>query len=111
MNLLLSVDGSIEPLDDDDDDTPDVLSSRREPAGISSEVCSDVCVVPDLLPAAVSVRTAVAEVWMERFVLVPEACPVVSMTNTVARTFGPSQIQRECLSCRWLSQIQRECRS
>ena len=87
MNLLLPVDGSIEPLDDD---TPDVLSSGREPAGISSEVGSDVCVVPDLLPAAASVRTAVAEVWMERFVLVQDACPVVSMTSTVARTFGPA---------------------
>ena len=87
VNLLLPVDGSIEPLDDD---APDVLSSGREPAGISSEVGSDVCVVPDLPPAAVSMRTVVAEVWMERFVLVPEACPVVSMTSTVARTFGPA---------------------
>ena len=26
---------------------------------------------------------------MEKFVLVPEACPVVSMTSTVVRTFGP----------------------
>ena len=67
-----------------------VLSSGREPAGISSEVGSDVCVVLDRLPAAVSVRTAVAEVWMEWFVLVPEACPVVSMTSMVARTFGPA---------------------
>ena len=66
------------------------MSSGRETAGISSEVGSDVCVVPDLPPAAVSVRTVVAEVWMERFVLVPEACPVVSMTSTVARTFGPA---------------------
>ena len=35
-------------------------------------------------------RTMVAEMWMERFVLVPEACPVVSMTSKVARTFGPA---------------------
>ena len=63
VNLLLPVDGSIEPLDNN---------------------------TPDLLPAAISVRTAVAEMWMERFVLVPEACPVVSMTSTVARTFGPA---------------------
>ena len=28
--------------------------------------------------------------WMERFVLVPEGCPVVSMTSTVARWFGPA---------------------
>ena len=88
MNLLLPVDGSIEPLDDD---TPEVLFSGREPAGESSEVGRDVCVVQDLLPTAVSMRTVVAEMWMERFVLVPEACPVVSMTSTVARTFGPAR--------------------
>ena len=58
VNLLLPVDGSIEPLDDD---APDVLASGREPAGGSSEVGSDVCVVPDLLPTAVSVRKVVAE--------------------------------------------------
>ena len=52
VNLLLPVDGSIEPLDDD--------------------------------------ALVVAEMWMERFVLVPEACPVVSMMSTVARTFGPA---------------------
>ena len=78
MNLLLPVDGSIEPLDDD---APDVLASGKKPAGGSSEVSSDVWVVPDLLPTAVSVRTVVAEKWMERFVLVPEECPVVSMTE------------------------------
>ena len=87
VNLLLPVDGSIEPLDDD---APDVLYSGREPAGGSSEVGSDVCVVPDLLPTAVSLRTVVAEMWMERFVLVPEASPVVSMTSTVAQTFRPA---------------------
>ena len=86
MNLLLPVDGSIEPLDGD---APDVLSAGREPAGIVLS-SSDICMVPDLLPAAVSVRTVVAEVWMEKFVLVPEPCPVVSMTSTVARTFGPA---------------------
>ena len=64
------------------------MSSGRVPARGSSEVGSDVCVVQDLLPTAVSVRTVVAEMWMERFVLVPEAYPVVSMTSTVARTFG-----------------------
>ena len=69
VNLLLPVVGSIELLDHD---APDVLVSGREPAGGSSEVGSDVCVVPDLLPTAVSVRTVVAEKWMERFVLVPE---------------------------------------
>ena len=138
VNLLLPVNGSIEPLDDD---APDVLSSGREPAGRSSEVGSDVCMVPDLLLTAVSVRTVVAEMWMERFVLVPEACPVVPMMSTVTRTFGPAwseeyssvvlagggggggccgipliiisqiHVQRECLSCRWLSQIQRKCLS
>ena len=47
VNLLLPVDGSIEPLNDD---APDVLSSGREPAGGSSEVGNDVCVVQDLAP-------------------------------------------------------------
>ena len=62
VNLLLPVDGSIEPLDDD---APDVLASGREPSGGRSEVGRDVCVIPDLLPTAVSVRTVVAEMWME----------------------------------------------
>ena len=66
MNLLLPVDGSMEPLDDD---APEVLSSGREPAAGSSEVSRDVCVVPDLLQTAVSVTTVVSEKWMERFVL------------------------------------------
>ena len=66
MNLLLPVDGSIEPLDDD---APEVLSSGREPAAGSSEVGRDVCVVLDLLQTAVSVTTVVSEKWMERFVL------------------------------------------
>ena len=82
VNLLLPVDGSIEPLNED---APDVLASGKKPAGGSSEVGSDVCVVLDLLPTAVSVRTVVAEKWMERFVLVPEECPVVSMTSAVGR--------------------------
>ena len=51
VNLLLPVDGSMEPLDDD---ALVVLSSGREPAGGSSEIGSDVCVVQDLLPTAVS---------------------------------------------------------
>ena len=66
MNLLLPVDGSINPLDDD---APEVLSSGREPAGGSSEVGRDVCVVPDLPQTAVSVTTVVSEKWLERFVL------------------------------------------
>ena len=82
------MDGSIEPLDDD---APDVLASGEKPAGGSSEVGSEVCVVPDLLPTAVSVRTVVAEKWMERFVLVPEECPVVSMTfgSAVSEEYSP----------------------
>ena len=66
MNLLLPVDRSIEPLDDD---APEVLSSGREPAAGSSEVSRDVYMVPDLLQTAVSVMTVVLEKWMERFVL------------------------------------------
>ena len=52
------MDGSIEPLDDD---APDVLSPGREPARGSSEVGRDVCVVPDLLPTPVSMRTVLAD--------------------------------------------------
>ena len=66
MNLLLPVDGSIEPLNDD---APEVLSSGREPAAGSSEAGRDVCVVLDLLQTAVSVTIVVSEKWMERFVL------------------------------------------
>ena len=86
-NLLLPADRSIEPLDDD---APDVLISGKEPAEIVSDVDSDVCVVPTQLPVVVSVETVVADEVMEEFVLVPEACPVVSMTSTVVRTFGPA---------------------
>ena len=83
--LLVRYMWSIEPLNDD---APDVLACGNKPAGGSSEVGSAVCVVPDLLPTAVSVRTVVAEKWMERFVLVPEECLVGSMTSAVARKFG-----------------------
>ena len=72
-----------------DDLCSDVLASGEEPAGGSSEVGSDVCVVPDLLPTAVSVKTVVAEKWMEWFVLDLEECPFVSRTSA-ARTFGPA---------------------
>ena len=85
-NLLLPVDRSIEPLDDD---APDVLISGREPAEIVSDVGSDVWVVPNQLPVVVSVERVVEDAVMEKFVLVPEACPVVSMTSTVERTCGP----------------------
>ena len=84
-NLLLPVDRSIELLDND---APDVLISGREPAERVSDVGSDVCTVPNQLPVVVSVQTVVADEVMEKFVLVPEVCPVVSMTSTVVRTFG-----------------------
>ena len=52
-----------------DDLRSDVLASGEEPAGGSSYVGSDVCMVPDPLPIAVSVWTVVAEEWMDWFVL------------------------------------------
>ena len=70
------MDRSIEPLDD----ALDVLISGREPAEIVSDVGSDVCVVPTQLLVVVSMETVVADEVMDKFVLVPEACPVVSMT-------------------------------
>ena len=85
-NLLLSVDRSMEPLDDD---APDVLIFRREPSEMVSDVGSDVCVVPNQLPVVVSEEMVVEDAEMEKFVLVPEACPVVSMTSAVERMFGP----------------------
>ena len=54
----------------------DVLASGEDPAGGSSDVGSDVCVVPDPLLSAVSVRTVVAEEWMDWFVLDLVECPV-----------------------------------
>ena len=84
-NLLLPVDRSIELLDDD---TPDVLISGREPAEIVSDVGSDVCVVQNQLQVVVSVETVVEDAVMEKFVLVQEARPVVSMTSTVELMFG-----------------------
>ena len=60
----------------------DGLASGADPAGGSLDVGSDVCVVPDPIPTAVSVRTVVAEKWMDRFVLVE--CPSVSRTSAVA---------------------------
>ena len=67
----------------------DGLVSGDDHAGGSSDVGSDVCVVPDPIPTAVSVRTVVAEKWMDRFVLDLVECPSVSRTSVVARTFGP----------------------
>ena len=45
------------------------MASDDDPAGESSDVGSDVCVVPDPIPTAVSVRTVVTEKWMDRFVI------------------------------------------
>ena len=44
-----------------DDIRSDVLASGEDPAGVSLDVCSDVCVVPDPLPTVVYMRTVVAE--------------------------------------------------
>ena len=68
----------------------DGLASGDDPAGGSSDVGSDVCVIPDPTPTAVSVWTVVAEKWMDRFVLDLVECPSVSRTSAVARTFGPA---------------------
>ena len=66
----------------------DGLASGEDPAGGSSDVGSDVCVVPDPLPTAVSVQKVVAEKWMDRFVLDLVECLSVSRTSAVAWTFG-----------------------
>ena len=68
----------------------DGLASGDDPAVGSSDVGSDVCVVPDPIPTSVSVQTLVAEKWMDRFVLDLVECPSVSRTSAVARTFGPA---------------------
>ena len=57
---------------------------------VSSKVGSDICVVPDVLQTSESVRTVVAEEWMDWFVLDLVESPSVSGTSTVARTFGPA---------------------
>ena len=68
----------------------DGLASGDDPARRSSDVGSDVCVIQDPIPTAVSVRTVVTEEWMDRFVLDLVECPSVSRTSAVARTFGPA---------------------
>ena len=68
----------------------DGLASGDDPAKESSDVGSDVCVVSDSMPTAVSVRTVVTEKWMDRFVMDLEEYPSVSRTSAVARTFGPA---------------------
>ena len=50
-NLLLPVDMSIEPLDDDG---PDVIIFGRESTVMKSDVSRDICVEPDQLPVVVS---------------------------------------------------------
>ena len=68
----------------------DGLASGDDPAGGSSDVGCDVCVVPVPIPTTVSVQTVVAEKWIDRFVLDLVECPSVSRTSAVARTFGPA---------------------
>ena len=68
----------------------DGLASGDDPAEESSDIGSDVCMVPDPMPTAVSVRTVVTEKWMDRFVIDLVQCPSVSRTSAVARTFGPA---------------------
>ena len=52
------------------------------PTTVSAEGCfscgSDLCVVSDSMPTAVSVRTVVTEEWMDRFVIDLVECPSVS---------------------------------
>ena len=68
----------------------DGLASAEGPAGGSSDVGSEICVVPDPLPTAVYIQSVVAEKWMDRFVVDLLECPSVSRTSAVARTFGPA---------------------
>ena len=68
----------------------DGLASGDDPAKESSDVGSDVCMVADSMPTAVSVRTIVTEEWMDRFVMDLMECPSVSRTSAVARPFGPA---------------------
>ena len=69
----------------------DGLASDVDPAGESSNVGSDVYVVPDPRPTVVSMRTvATTDKWMDRFVIDLVECPSVFMTSAVARTFGPA---------------------
>ena len=68
----------------------DGLASVDDPAEESLDVGSDVCVVTDSMPTAVSVRTVVTEEWMDQFVMDLVECPSVSRTSAVARTFGPA---------------------
>ena len=61
----------------------DGLVSAEDPAGGSSDVGSEICVVPEPLPTAVSVRSVVAEKWMDRFVVDLLECPSVFQDECV----------------------------
>ena len=65
------------------------LASVEDTAGGSSDVGSEICVVPDLLQTAVSVRTVVAEKWMDRFVVDLLEYPSVSRTQWPGRSGRP----------------------
>ena len=58
----------------------DGLASGDDPAVGSLDVGSDVCVVPVPIPTAASMRTVVAEKWMDQFVLDLVECTSVSRT-------------------------------
>ena len=68
----------------------DGLASGDDPARRSSDVGSDVCVIQDPIPTAVSVWPVVTEEWMDWFVLDLVECLSVSRTSAVSRTFGPA---------------------
>ena len=68
----------------------DGLAPDDDPARRSSDVGSDAGVIQHPMPTAVSVRTVVAEEWMDRFVVDLLECPSVSRTSAVAWTFGPA---------------------
>ena len=69
---------------------------RRISSPSDTDIVMSDCIatVTPMLAAAPQAASEFAqtrpEKWMERFVLVPEECPVVSMTSAVARTFGPA---------------------
>ena len=68
----------------------DGLAPDENPARGGSDVGSDSCVIQDPIPTTVSVRTIVAEEWMDRFVLDLVECPSVSRTSAMTRTLGPA---------------------
>ena len=74
--------------------SPQVLCSDGfapddDPARRSSDVGSDAGIIQDAMPTVVSVRTVVAEEWMDWFAVDLVECLSVSRTSAVARTFGP----------------------